>query len=624
MTVSDADVSVWPRVLVGGTELPDDAKAALVRTEVDMHLRLPAMFTLSFEDLTGAALDSAGLDIGVEVQILSGSGSSTELVKGEVTAIEGYYQGIAGRTVIRGYDLCHRLQRARRTRSFDNMTDSDIAQQIAQGAQLPVGDVTSTQTVHEHLLQCNQSDWDFLTQRAGEIGYEFGMVDGKFIYRKSSSVGQSDGGGGDDGGGGGNGSGGKQLTIPGSLRTFEPRVTAGNLTPDVEVRVWDPLKAQLSTAAPVQTATGGSSSAGSQDASGIASRFSKSGDGNGDGGSSGDQGGQGEGDLGPPPSPTAYVVSALPVADAESGASALAASVGGSFAEAEGDAVGDPAIRPGSTVAVSGLPKRFPESWLVTRARHVFDLRETGYHTEFTAGGSHDRSLLGLTSAGGSPARIPGVVCAVVDDIGDQHARVRLTLPWLSTKVNTDWAPVVQFGAGKRSGAMFLPEVGDQVLVGFEFGDPRRPYVIGGLVSENSKYDLGGSAVQQGAGGADTSVARRGFVSASGNRLVFHDQMGEDPKPQQSQITLGTPDGKFGLAIDVVQGTLELTCAADDPPGNLTIKCGQAGTVNIQTGQGGSVTLDGGDSLTLKSANSITVQSTGTVSVSGQSITLGG
>jgi len=613
MTDSDSGAVVWPVVLVGGTALSGIAAGCLARTEVDTHLLLPAMFMLSFEDLTGAALDAAGLDIGAQVQVQAGEGSASRLITGEVTAIEGYYRGAAGRTVVRGYDLCHRLQRARRTRSFDNATDSDVAQEIAKGADLPLGEISATDTVHEHLLQCNQTDWEFLAQRAAEIGFEFGMVDGKFVFHKAATLAQS-------------GAGSPELTIPGSLLRFEPRVAAGNLTPDVEVRVWDPLKATLSTASPVKTATGGSSAASPKDLQDVAGLFGKGAAETGGGGGKKDPSSQVGEDLGPPPSTTAYVVSGLPVASAEASAKALAASVGGPFAEAEGDAVGNPAIRPGATVKVTGVPKRFPATWLVTRARHVFDLTESGYHTEFGAGGSHDRSLLGLTSAGGAnPMRIPGLVCGIVDDIGDQgnHGRVRLMLPWLSTKVSTDWAPVVQFGAGKRSGAMFLPEVGDEVLVGFEFGDPRRPYVLGGVVNEKSKYDLGGAAVKQGAGGADSSVARRGFVSASGNRLVFHDEMGEDPKPQQSQITLGTADGVFGLAIDVVKGSLELTCAPSSPSGQLTIKCGQAGVVNIQTGQGGTVTIDGGDSLTLKSQSSITVQSQGTVSVSGQSITLG-
>ncbi|MEZ0092239.1 VgrG-related protein [Streptacidiphilus sp. EB129] len=619
MTVSqDLGATVWPTVLVGpgaGRELSGVAARCLVRAEVDTHLLLPAMFALAFEDLTGAALDEAGLDIGARVQVLARSGPGGRLIVGEVTAVEGHYQGTVGRTVVRGYDLCHRLQRARRTRSFDDSTDSEIALLIAREAGLPLGEITETATVHEHLLQCNQSDWEFLAQRAGETGFEFGMVDGLFRFRRASVLADSD-------------EGLPVLAMPGALLRFEPRVTAGNLTPDVEVRVWDPLRARLSAAPPVPTSSTGASTPHPQGLPEVAALFRPAAE--EPEGTADEQEPQAGEDLGPAPSTTALVVNTLPVANAEDASAALAASLGGTFAEAEGDAWGDPAIRAGGTVKVTGVPRRFPATWLVTRARHVFDLAENGYHTEFAAGGAHDRSLLGLTSAGGAgPVRIPGLVCAIVDDIGDSHARVRLTLPWLSTQVRTDWAPVVQFGAGKRAGAMFLPEVGDEVLVGFEFGDPRRPYVLGGLVTEDSAYSLGGSAIRQGPGGADSSVARRGFVSASGNRLVFHDEMsadevGEDPKPEQSRIMLGTGDGAFGLGIDVVQGSVELACAPTDPAGQLTIRCGQAGTVNIVTGQGGTVTIDGGDSLTLKSAGSLTIQSQGTVSVSGASISLGG
>jgi len=611
MTVTDLGATVWPTVLVGseGTALSDVATRCLARTEVDTHLLLPSMFTLSFEDLTGAALKDAGLDIGVRVRVQSGPNG--RLITGEVTAIEGFYQGPDGLTVVRGYDLCHRLQRARRTRSFEEMTDSDIATRLANEANLPLGKITPTTTIHHHLLQCNQTDWEFLAQRAAETGFEFGMADGKFRFEAAATVSDS-------------GADSPELHIPGTLLRFEPRVTAANVTPNVEVRVWDPLRATLSTAAPTPPTSAGASAAGPQGLTEVAGMFSKGG-GDSGGGADGDgQGTAGGANLGPAPSPTAYVVNTVPVDGADAAASALAASVGGSFAEAEGEAVGDPRIRPGATVKISGVPDRFPTQWLVTRARHVFDLSEQGYRTEFSAGGRHDRSLLGLTATGGTgQVRIPGLACGIVTDIGDDHARVRLALPWLSPQAQTDWAPVAQFGAGKRSGAMFLPEVGDEVLVGFEFGDPRRPYVIGGLVTQQSGYSLGGSPIKKGAGAADTSVARRGFISASGNGLVFHDEMGEDPKPQVSQIALGTGDGKLGLGIDLVQGSLELTCNPSDPSGQLTIKCGQAGTVNIVTGQGGTVTIDGGDSLTLKAATSITVQSQGTVSVSGQSISLG-
>lgn len=605
-------LTVRPTILVGsggGRELSGAAARCLARAEVDMHVRLPGMFALTFDDVTGFALDGAGLEIGTRVQVRTGSGPGGRLIVGEVTAVEGHYHGVSGQTVVRGYDLCHRLHRARRTRSFGDVTDSDIALRIAEGARLPVGEIADTSTVHEHVLQCNQSDWEFLAQRAREIGFEFGMVDGRFCFRPARTVSDSDGGV-------------PELAIPGDLLRFEPRVTAGNLPSDVEVRVWDPLRAVLADASVAPVVSVFASAPGVQDVAGVAGLFSS--DPGVPAGVAG-AGGQASEGVGPAPSESAQVVNTLPVAGAEEASAALAAWVGGGFAEAEGDAMGNPAIRAGGTVRVRGIPGRFPGSWLVTRARHVFDLAEHGYHTEFAAGGSHERSLLDLASAGGAdPVRIPGLVCALVDDVGDDHARVRLTLPWLSPDVRTDWAPVVQFGAGRRSGAMFLPEVGDQVLVGFEFGDPRRPYVLGGVVTEHSAYDLGGGAVVRGPGGADATVARRGFVSVSGNRLVFHDEMGDGPTPERSRITLGTGDGSFELDMDAVQGSLALRCAPADPAGQLTIECGRAGTINIVTGDAGTVTIDGGDALTLKSAGSLTIQSQGTVSVSGASISLGG
>jgi phage protein D len=604
-----------PTVLVGpdaGRELPDAAVRRLARVEVDAQRLRPAMFVLAFEDLTGAALDEAGLEIGARVQILARSGPGGRLVVGEVTAVEGYYQGMLGRTVVRGYDLSHRLQRARRTRSFDNATDADIARRIAEDAQLPTDGIPDTGTVHDHLLQCNQTDWEFLAQRAGETGFEFGMSEGRFHFRRAAVVAQSD-------------EGVPELAFPGRLLRFEPRVTAGNLTRDVEVRVWDPLRATLSTAAPAPTSPGTGAAGLPQGLTEVAALFGGAApEGAGDAAAAGEPGSGTEGRVGPPPSPTAQVVGTLPVASADAAASALAASVGGTFAEAEGDAIGDPAIRLGATVRVTGVPRHFPATWLVTRARHVFDLAEYGYHTEFSLGGAHDRSLLGLTSSGGAaPVRIPGLVCAVVDQIGDSHARVRLTLPWLSPDVRTDWAPVVQFGAGRRSGAMFLPEVGDQVLVGFEFGDPRRPYVLGGLVSEQSAYSLVEQAVERQSGAEDRSVTHRGFVSASGNRLVFHDEMGEGPTPQQSRILLGDGDGAIGLAVDVNGRSVTLACTTAEPTASVTIDCGQAARVDIVTDKGGAVTIDSGTVL-LTSESSLRIESKGTVSVSGPSIVLGG
>jgi len=166
------------------------------------------------------------------------------------------------------------------------------------------------------------------------------------------------------------------------------------------------------------------------------------------------------------------------------------------------------------------------------------------------------------------------------------------------------------------------------VLVGFEFADPRRPYVFGGIVNDRTRFTLGGPAIRS--TGMVGQVIRRGFVSGAGNRLVFHDELPPgDAKgpPTASDIVLGTGDGALALAIDQTAGTITLTCkpaapASRSPAGTLTIQCGDAGTINIATGEGGAVNIDGGATLSLKAKQSVKIESTGEVAIKGSRITL--
>src|SRR6266702_1879882 len=217
----------------------------LVRVVVDTHLHLPDMFELTFLDEDGNVLNDAGIKIGTAVQVSGGapdSSSATELIEGEVTSIEAVCAELHILTVVRGYSKAHRLQRAKNTQTFVNQTDADIARKIALAAGLVPGTIDDPGVTHDHIAQVNQTDWDFLRQRAMENGYETGVSNGKFYFRKPS---------GPDPGGGGFGSslmssatsmlggGPPTLTFKDNLAEFYPRLTAGNMTPNVEVRVWD-------------------------------------------------------------------------------------------------------------------------------------------------------------------------------------------------------------------------------------------------------------------------------------------------------------------------------------------------------------------------------------------------
>jgi phage protein D len=630
--LSGAGGTVRATVKVGalGMALSPTVEPFLVRAVVDTHLHLPDMFELTFFDEAGDLVEQAGLSIGTPVEVHGGAAGSTDttkLIAGEVTSIEAVCADLNIYTVIRGYEQAHRLQRAKRTRTFVNTSDSEAVQRVAQDAHVQIGTVDATASTHDHLAQVAQTDWDFIKQRAREVGYETGVVDGKFFFKRPPGMPSAGGLGAlADMAASALGLGGPTLTFKDNLLTFLPRVTGANITTDVEVRFWDPDEAKVVTkTAAVRSGTAKLS----QDPAGLAGSF----------GLANPLGVAlpaipGLPDLGVAPSASAYAVVDRPIAigsggdrAAEEMANGLAEHVGSSFAEAEGYALGDPKLQAGAQVTVAAVPAAFAGTWTISNARHIFDEAEDGYRTRFWVSGRQERSLLGLASMGatqGEPTRIPGLVCGIVTNNNDPktRGRVKVALPWLSPAYESDWARVAQFGAGKKSGAVFTPEVGDEVLIGFEFGDPRRPYVLGGLFNANTEYDLGGSAVKS--SGMSASVVKRGFVSGAGNRLLFEDELPPPLSPGppiKSAFALQTGDGSMGVAVDQTGGSVKITCAPTTATPAVEITCGPGGSISIKAGAGGTVTIDGGQSLELK-GQSIKISADLTVEVKGQQIKL--
>ena len=80
-------------------------------------------------------------------------------------------------------------------------------------------------------------------------------------------------------------------------------------------------------------------------------------------------------------------------------------------------------------------------------------------------------------------AKLSGVAVGIVTNNQDpqQLGRVKVRFPWLPGEDESFWAMIAVLMAGHERGTYFLPEVDDQVLVAFEHGDIRRPYVLGAL-----------------------------------------------------------------------------------------------------------------------------------------------
>lgn len=81
--------------------------------------------------------------------------------------------------------------------------------------------------------------------------------------------------------------------------------------------------------------------------------------------------------------------------------------------------------------------------------------------------------------AGQQPGLAVGVVVDTTDPEG--RGRVRVAYPYLGSATASAWAPIAAPMAGKDRGCWFVPEVGDEALLGFDRGDPEQPYVLGFL-----------------------------------------------------------------------------------------------------------------------------------------------
>lgn len=156
-----------------------------------------------------------------------------------------------------------------------------------------------------------------------------------------------------------------------------------------------------------------------------------------------------------------------------------------------------------------------------------------------------------------------GILIGTVMDLEDPQklGRVMLRLPQFDDQ-KTDWARMSTPMAGKDRGFFFQPEVGDEVLVAFENGDPRRAYVLGALWS---KVDSPPSR-----DGNDSQNNWRMIKSRSGHIVKLDDTQGKE------KIEIIDKSGSHKVVIDSANSKIQIVCDTGDmeisaPSGKLQI-----------------------------------------------------
>ncbi|WP_341528606.1 VgrG-related protein [Nostoc sp. UHCC 0302] len=488
------------RLEIDGEKVTEQLALDVLQVTIEESLHLPAMFTLVIYNRYAPTHNEPEInpwqhdplfEIGKKVKLGFCSSTTQDpdfkeeieniLIEGEITGMEvNFDNNNRADIIVRGYDFSHRLHRGRYNRAFENQTDSDIVDKIVKEVGITPGNIEASGEAHEYVFQENQTNMELLRERAARIGFELFMSDGKMNFCKPKAEGDL------------------ALKWGDQIKQFRVRVTSAEQVNSVTVRAWnygdkEPI---IETATTEKQLTETGNKLGSSTNSAFSNLKS--------------------------PEMIAVDKPVASAKEAEIMAQALCDELGGEFVYADAQAEGNPDIRPGQVINLENMGDRYSGKYYVTDTRHFMEGRV--YKTDFSVRGLRSGNLFTTLSTEKRLRPSQTLLIGIVTDNKDPEelSRVKVKFPTLTEEHNSYWARVVAIGAGKNRGFDCLPEIQDEVLVGFEHGDIHRPFVIGGLW--NGK-DAPPENVDDSV--AEYGVRLRTFKTRVGHILQFIDGEGE-------------------------------------------------------------------------------------------------
>ena len=541
-------------IKIEGTPLSGEAISSLDEVVVDHSLHLPSMFTLRLFSADMHWLEDDTFREGKKVEIQAGE-PPVSILTGKIAAIEPELSQDLPRLVVRGYDLSHKLYRGKRRRAFNNVTDSDLARQLAQESGLRAAVDDSPGAPHEYVYQNNQTNAEFLLARARRLGFELFVENDTLNFRRPPAGGEA-----------------VRLAWGEALLEFRARLSTSEQVNEVEVRGWD-LRKKKSVVGHAIHGIGSPQIGIDQPGAIVAKRA------------------WGEAKI--------AIIDQFVRSPSEADVLAQSAldELSSSFVEADGTCEGNPAVKPGKLVEIAGVGRRFNGKYYVTSVIHEWNLTN-GLRSHFTISGRRDNgiwSLLEETASASQP--ILGLMIGIVTNNQDPEGlmRVRLCIPNLSDVDESAWARLVTPMAGNGRGFMFIPEIDDEVIVGFEHGDVHRPYVLGALWNGKDAPPIAQSAALSGG-----AVNKRVIKSRAGHTITLDDTAGGEEitivdKTGSNKIVLHSPDNSMQIKV---QGDLTI-----ESLGKITLKAATGLDMSSDTSlsmKGLSGSIEGTTSLTIK------------------------
>ncbi len=575
------DLAAGCKVTLGGSPLDATLADQIMEVRVETTVGLPDVCTIRLyedADTSGSLkiIDDARFKLGspLTVKLAKAIGGQLgDVFDGEITTIEAELGSSVGgapvmELTVTAHDKSHRMHRKTTTRTLRQTTVADVARKMAGEHGVKVGTLAALPGgAAEERHQVGETDWEYLSRLVQNHGGELDVAAGALSIIDPAKT----------------KSPAAELVYGETLQRFRPRVSALGQAAKVNVRGWDIKK----KAAIAKTGTPKASTT-VQDA-----------------------------DVNGAVSGSAVLLATTHVStDAEVDARAKAAAMRLGHERVQGSAVaqGDPLLLAGEYVKISGVGTRFGGTHRIVSAVHIYGSR--GYFTQLTLGAG-GRPLVESMNGGRGRGFADHLVIGLVTDNKDPDklGRVKVRYPLLNDEVESGWARIAWGAAGKERGTVSLPHVNDEVAVGFEHGDVRRPVILGALF--NGKDTPGADLVKD-----TSSVAARfprDFDVATKQKTLL--KAGED-------ITVTSEKGPFALdaqkdiKLTSKTGTITIEASAGQikATGKAGVEIAASGPIKITSTA--PVTVESNAALQLK-GTAVQVQASGVLQLSGATVMIG-
>ena len=448
--LSNAEGPLRVTLLADGAEL--SAATQIVSIQVRRAINRVPIATLVFSDGDMPAQcfplsDAQTFKPGVEVTIKAGYADSEEVIFKGMVVRHGL--NIAGgndaRLIVECRDKVVKMTVGRNSAVFEKKKDSDVMSELAQAHGLSCT-VETTTVQHEALLQHDCTNWDFMLARAEANGFVVVALDGALQLGAPSTDGAAV----------------LSVGYGESLIDFQADIDSRHQYATVKAQAWSPMDQQLVEAsAALPQALTGQGNLSAQMLSGVL--------------------GLSELCL---RSGAPWSQDALNLWPKAQQLKSALSRVRGAM-RFQGSAL----AQVGALIEVTGVGERFNGKVYVTGLTH--HLEDGSWTTKAEFGApiewfAERADIMAPPAAGllpGISGLQAGVVLKLDADPLSQH-RVQVKVP--SAGLEPVWARLLQFHASNGFGAFFLPEIGDEVLLGFFNDDPGHPVILGSLYSSKN------------------------------------------------------------------------------------------------------------------------------------------